>query len=447
MNLQKYTKAELISKIKGLNSINPGIQSKFFDFLYLIKHFLVKITFLTIIIKIFKRFSLLRRMWLILNTIVMSIFGISMLDLYGLTFLSALFTEISFITGNIVNYLTNTSFYGIISGFFGHKVEVKDQGKLSPIHKSSAGNEEGSKIIERFTKIIHNEPEIEVNSPIYKNKYFIWGSFLLISAVTYYYFGEEIKVYSFSLWNLIRRRGPDGGDGGDGINNQNPENRYNSWVNLIGWNENKTKNLNISEILDDGVGLVDTTNAIAGPSTEPMDDYFTKGKNTLTSPSLDNLNTTAQDSWSNSRPNSPQSATSSRTVTQGNINNSSNNIFKHDEIPKSMINSSFEGDDAFYSDKAVKPFMLRTATKSISQEDWRLYVNKGISSRMEFIENTFKSENELDFETANKMVEEMAVITTSYDKLTEAYELSKTQVSDRKLRTIKTKKRSWFKPL
>ena len=258
---------------------------------------------------------------------------------------------------------------------------------------------------------------------------------MLISAVTYYYFGEEIKVYSISLWNWLRGRNP--GDGGN--NPPNTQDRYNSWVNLIGLNKNNAKNLNITDILDDDIGLVDTENPIASTS---------KAKEVLTSPSLDNLNSTAQDSWSNSRPNSPQSATSSGTVTQGNINNSSNNLFKHDEIPKSMINSSFEGDDAFYSDKSVKPFMLRTATKFISQEDWRLYVNKGISNRMEFIENTFNSENELDFETGNKMVDEMAVITTSYDKLTEAYELSKTQVSDRKLRTIKTMAfhmRGWIK--
>jgi hypothetical protein len=279
----------------------------------------------------------------------MSIFGISMLDLYGLTFLSALFTEISFITTNIFQYLTNTSFYGIISGFFGHKVETSKQGTMRSTDKISTGNQESSKIIERFNQIIHKEEIKEDNSPFYQNKFFIWGSFLLISAVTYYYFGDEIKVYSLTLWDWLKGRRPGVEPGPN--NNINPETRYNSWVNLIGWNKNTTKNLNISEILDDGVGLVDT-NAIAGPSSEPMDNYFTndlpKAKDVLTSPSLENLNSTVAEGWSNSRPTSPESITSTETikpiitVTSNQLNeaSSSKSIFKHDEIPKSMIDNT-----------------------------------------------------------------------------------------------------------
>jgi hypothetical protein len=440
MNLKKYTKAELISKIKGLNNNNPGIQSKLFGFFYLIKHFLVKITFLALIIKVFKRFSLLRRLWLIINTIVMSIFGISMLDLYGLTFLSALFTEISFITGNIVNYLTNTKFYGIISGILGHKLDTPKT-RMGAIDKSSAGNEEGNKIIERFTKIIHNEPEIEENTPLYRNKYFIWGSFLLISAVTYYYFGEEIKVYGFTFWNFLKGRRPDGGDGN---NPENPQNRYNSWVNLIGWNENKTKNLNISEILDDGVGLVDTTNAIAGPSTEPMDDYFTKGKNTLTSPSLDNLNTTAQETWSESRPTSPQSTSSSGTITQANltsnINSSSTNLFKHDEIPKSLIEKTVAKlDEAFSEDGHVKPFIGTSKhLKNITESNWLDFVNPGIKDRMNIIEKNINSgEIYSNRKIAENMVAEMEVINKSYDALVKFYENNKDRYSITKVIAIK----------
>ncbi len=52
----------------------------------------------------------------------MSIFGISMLDIYGLSIITAFVIEISFITGNVLNYLTNTHFYTVISGLFGLKV-------------------------------------------------------------------------------------------------------------------------------------------------------------------------------------------------------------------------------------------------------------------------------------------------------------------------------------
>lgn len=137
MNLKKYTKAELISKIQGLKT-NPTFQSKLFDYIYLIKQFLVKITFLTIIVKIFKRFKILRRIWIILNTIVMSIFGISMLDIYGLSIISAFITEITEITGNIVNYLTNTKFYSVISAWLGFKVETPTKmGSMNRTNQSS----------------------------------------------------------------------------------------------------------------------------------------------------------------------------------------------------------------------------------------------------------------------------------------------------------------------
>jgi len=60
MNLKKFTKAELISKIQGFKT-NPTFNSKFLDFIFLIKNFIVKLTFLALIIKIFKRFQILRR--------------------------------------------------------------------------------------------------------------------------------------------------------------------------------------------------------------------------------------------------------------------------------------------------------------------------------------------------------------------------------------------------
>ena len=226
-NLNKNTKAELITKINWLKIHNkPTLFSKFLGFILLIKIFILKFTLLAVILRIFKRFSLLRRLFIILNTIVMSIFGISMLDIYGLTFLSALITEISFITGNIVAYLTNTHFYSIISGLFGYKVETPT--KLIPLNRNDKGStgistqlKENSKISEWFNQVDKQE-----DTPFYKNKYFIYGSFLLISCVTYYYFGDEIKVYSISLWHWLRGRGPE--DGNNNIN-PNPTNRMN-WI-------------------------------------------------------------------------------------------------------------------------------------------------------------------------------------------------------------------------
>jgi hypothetical protein len=56
---------------------------------------------------------------------------------------------------------------------------------------------------------------------------------------------------------------------------------------------------------------------------------------------------------------------------------------------------------------------------------------------MEFIENSFISENELDLETANKLVDEIAVISKSCDSLTNAYDSIKHQMPERRIKIIK----------
>lgn len=99
-----------------------------------------------------------------------------MIDIYGLSIFSAFFAEISFITGNIINYLSNTKFYGIISGFLGYKFETPKT-RMGSIDKSSTGNQESYKIVERFNKIV-DKPIIE-DTPFYYNKYVIWGTFFV----------------------------------------------------------------------------------------------------------------------------------------------------------------------------------------------------------------------------------------------------------------------------
>lgn len=55
---------------------------------------------------------------------------------------------------------------------------------------------------------------------------------------------------------------------------------------------------------------------------------------------------------------------------------------------------------------------------------------------MEFIENSFISENELDLETANKLVDEIVVISKSYDSLSNAYDSLKLKMPERRIRIM-----------
>ena len=52
------------------------------NFLLLFKSFILKITIIALIIKVFKKFSIFRIIWSFFNLILFSIFGISLIDIY-----------------------------------------------------------------------------------------------------------------------------------------------------------------------------------------------------------------------------------------------------------------------------------------------------------------------------------------------------------------------------
>ena len=65
-NLNKYTKAELISKFKRLenknsNQSNQTLAQGFFSNILLFKNMLIKITLITFLIKTFRKYSIFRR--------------------------------------------------------------------------------------------------------------------------------------------------------------------------------------------------------------------------------------------------------------------------------------------------------------------------------------------------------------------------------------------------
>jgi hypothetical protein len=66
MNLKKFTKAELISKINGLktknNDNNSSFSTNLFGSLLLFKTFLLKITLIALVIKVFKKYSIFRKL-------------------------------------------------------------------------------------------------------------------------------------------------------------------------------------------------------------------------------------------------------------------------------------------------------------------------------------------------------------------------------------------------
>lgn len=93
-NLKKLTKAELISKLNSLKtkqleimnsnttniSNNPTLFKVILKNILYFKSIILKVTLIALIIKLFKRYSILRRLWTVFNTILVTIFGISLVD-------------------------------------------------------------------------------------------------------------------------------------------------------------------------------------------------------------------------------------------------------------------------------------------------------------------------------------------------------------------------------
>jgi len=218
-NLKKYTKAELISKINGLNKNNSSnLFSKIIGFFLLFKNFMLKITLIAIIIKIFKKYSIFRRLWTIFNTILLTIFGISFIDMFQIEILSNLLH-------NILDLFSK--FQENLLELFSPKVDLPTKSEsLRTIQQTTTriqdGNDESNKIIERFKQIINKkeeiiqiEPEftkeeIQKDTPFYKNKYIIIGGILILSGLTWYFYDDLKPIGSSVLaWINHYRSRPD----------------------------------------------------------------------------------------------------------------------------------------------------------------------------------------------------------------------------------------------
>jgi hypothetical protein len=140
-----------------------------------------------------------------------------------------------------------------------------------------------------------------------------------------------------------------------------------------------------------------------------MDKYFTsdQGKEVLTSPSLENLNSNVEEGWSNSRPTSPESISSTSTIKQRIIPKikldtdlSNNNLPPYSD---SSINQQLSPE--VYIDEAltpnetnVKPFVTvemidDNVIHNYNEESFKLLTNKGIMDRMNWIESTLADGN------------------------------------------------------
>jgi hypothetical protein len=129
----------------------------------------------------------------------MTIFGISILDLYGISFLASFYTEFITVLGNIINYLTNTHFYTTLFGLSNYKADIIEK---------SGGN---IKVVYWFKpEINQKENQLDENN---SNKYYIIAGMFVLSCLVWYYYGDTLNPMVTSgfnkIKNVIRRPDPD----------------------------------------------------------------------------------------------------------------------------------------------------------------------------------------------------------------------------------------------
>ena len=321
MNLNKFTKAELISKLRRsetksdsstkltlFNQIKSYLSS-FWDFLLKLKSIIGKLTLITFFLQLFRKYSIIKRIWKILNSIIVTIFGISLIDNFGFEVINNLLIEFKIIINNTVDYLTNTHFYMFLSKLFSNpssEIESKSNKTGSMMEeisrKTTNGERKTSESIrqsDRNSKIsewLKPESKIEEIKDQDENvtsntKYYIIA-IMIIGCLSWYYF-DDIKNTGFNFIEWIKSFSGNDDPGNNQINEINlpPEDRISQRAELERFIKEKTRDTN-DKISDLMVNSGSTSESVG-----------------LTSPSLDDLNEKVSESWQEST--SPTSSTSS----------------------------------------------------------------------------------------------------------------------------------------
>ncbi len=451
MNLNKYTKAELISKFKKLdvkneninsnlnkNSILSQIKSYFsqiWELMLAFKNILVKLTLVSLLIQIFKKYKILRKIWTVLNTIVLSIFGLSLLENSLMEFIQGIFTETRFITVNILDYFVNTNLFQYLSKLFYNKDEIKvdevthiqDSVKtdktINNLHRRTSSKHEWTPSDKRYysqkddslrksykskladwinwtndTNEVQTEIQPESNSN-YK-KYLIIGG-IVISGILVWYYADEAKTAGAGLidWMNSFRTGERDGNS----NSSNSSNK--SSIKLS--NPNDTKLM------------------IASGVSSPEIDSLDKGKGKLlTSSSVENLSEKAKEEWGesldsyNGSSSTSSSSSSSSTKTVRPIDSSTKPLFK--EKMDNFIISSIRG-------------------------RWKSFLPDNLKNIMNSIENKVNESSRMDSNIADELLKQLVEL----NKDNNAYETvitqeTKSDLSQLHQKEVNTQIKNWI---
>jgi hypothetical protein len=219
MDLNKYTKAELISKIKNQKS-NSTTTSRptVIEFILYMKNWILSFTIIALLMNIFKKYKSIRAVLRLANYAIVTIFGISMFEAFGFGFLVKFLAELKYVFGSVVAYLTDNTFYNYLMSFFKVTEERKSVRDTYKRPIDSSWNEElvkqqRSKAMQEW--LDRQEAIRKKSESNYNNLY--WILLILLLAGRTWYYGEDIVRWGAPIWeafNSIRnfRRGGNADD-------------------------------------------------------------------------------------------------------------------------------------------------------------------------------------------------------------------------------------------
>jgi hypothetical protein len=381
-NINKYTKAELINKFKSLQQENNKSNAvNLLETILKFKNIILKITLITFIIKWIRKYSLVVKLWHIFSVIGSGLLSFSLIDIYY---------------WDVLSWIKDTSIWKWYAEVFYSFSKTESTPSKSTIdmtetntnitnetqNKNNWGNRQINRNINE--EIINKEnisnPENISNTDSKLFYYSIVATGVIITVSLGWYYSEEIKTGVVSLYDWFlsfRSGGPGSGGGNNTTGSATP-----TGTNIPAIENNSPKN----------------------PPIELIDKTIDEGKGrVLTSPSLENLNNQAQETWKdfsimvdNSSPSSPsESVSSSSTITPASIQTNT---------PSSYPTI----------DETVANFIQRNWTKRFPEE---------IQLRIKYIETNLKSD--LNLNERMKLSEYFAQIISEYNKDVESYNLMK----------------------
>lgn len=315
---------------------------------------------------------------------------------------------------DIINWIKDTSIYKWYSDLLYPRDTVSKDNRSNEFqfpkritNKTTENETEHTRISEWINrnpkKEIEETKESSIIDTIQNNSktIIIISGIIIVTGLSWYYF-DEIKDVSGTTIEWIKNHfsRPSAGSGTNNPTSDitpstqsNKENWQNKFWRIISkdneitnqTSESSGSRITIIETERDKSGEIIKSQLVSADRSgviELVDN--TKGKGVLTSPSLEDLNNKAQESWENS------SDSSSSTITPDNLKSSSSS--------------------------SISPI-----TQQAIREIWQSSLNTDTVEDINFIESTFNSEKSLSEEISTKLFKKLVDIFASYDDQVHTY--------------------------